>query len=357
MRTGTGSAERSVSVFRRRWRRFKRIKRGYISLWVVLGCYLISFLAPVLVNDRAIAVYYEGRLLLPLVGRFYDTAYFGQEGYGQADYRLLKETLKDSGAGWVLMPPYPYSPTEHMLDELSSQGKTAPSPPDRRHWLGTDNRGRDVFSRLVYGFNISITFAVVVTFFSYIIGIAIGACLGYFGGVVDIFGQRLIEIFSGIPFLYTIMLLASFLRPSFGLLAIALVVLGGWIGQTYYIRGEFYRERRKDYVSAAVAMGASDRRVMFRHILPNALTPVITFAPFAIIGYIFSLVSLDYLGFGLPPPTPSWGELLNQGKEDITNWWLISSPLAAIFLTLLAITFIGEGLREAFDPKVHSRLR
>ena len=333
------------------------MKRGYISFWLIFVFYILSFLNPLLVNNKALAVSFDGKMHFPAFGGYYDKNHFGYEGFGEMDYRLLKRDLKGPTPGWVIMPFYPYSPTEHNLQELLDMGKSCPSAPCSRHWLGTDNRGRDVFSRLVYGFNISITFSLLVTLCSFTVGIIIGSILGYFGGKVDIIGQRFIEIFAGIPFLYTIMLLTSFLRPSFALLTIALVILGGWISQTYYMRGEFYRERRKDYVAAAVALGANNKRIMFQHILPNALTPIITFAPFAIVGYIFALVSLDYLGFGLAPPTPSWGELLNQGREDITNWWLIASPLTAIFLTLLSITFIGEGLREAFDPKVHSRLR
>lgn len=347
----------SASIFQKRLKRFKSVKRGYYSFIIMAVLYGLSFLNPLLVNNKALAVSYKGEMHFPAFGAFYDRAYFGQEGYGEADYRELKESLKGDTEGWVLMPFYPYSPYEHLLRDLKDRGLTVPSAPDRHNWLGTDNRGRDVFARLVYGFNISLTFGIVVTFFSYLIGISIGAVLGYFGGKVDLFGQRLIEIFSGIPFLYAIMLITAFLEPSFGLLIFLLVFLRGWIGQTYYIRGMFFKEKRKDYVAASLSMGAKNRRIMFKHILPNSLTPVITFAPFAIVGYIFTLVSLDYLGFGLAPPTPSWGELLGQGKEDITKWWLISSPLVAILGTLLTINFIGEGLREAFDPKVHSRLR
>ena len=231
-----------------------------------------------------------------------------------------------------------------------------PHTPSSEHWFGTDNRARDVFARLIYGFNISISFALVVTFFAYLIGITIGATLGFFGGKFDIFGQRFIEIFASIPFLYTMIIISSVMQPSFWLL-VGILSCFGWVGMTYYMRGEFYREKAKDYVSAAVSMGANNRRIMFKHILPNALTPIISFAPFAIIGYISSLVSLDFLGFGLAPPTPSWGEIVGQGISDIRYWWLIVSPMSATFITLLLITFIGEGVREAFDPKVYSRLR
>lgn len=346
----------SDSIMKKRWRKFKTIKRGYYSFILIIIAYIASFFLFVIVNNKALVVKYNDELIFPAFSGHYENAYFGLEGYGEVNYRKLEKILDedDNESTWVLMPLYPYSPTENLLSELEGD---PPTPPSELHWLGTDNRGRDVFARLLYGFNISISFALIVMTCSYIIGVAIGACLGYFGGKVDILGQRLIEMMGGVPFLFTIMILVSIFNPSFFLLVAALVLLSGWIGQTYYIRGEFYREKAKDYVAAAISMGASNSRVMFKHILPNALTPIITFAPFAIIGYIYSLVSLDYLGFGLAPPTPSWGELMTQGREDITYWWLITSPLAAIFVTLLTITFIGEGIREAFDPKVHSRLR
>jgi microcin C transport system permease protein len=346
--------QKSDSIMQKRWRKFKTLKRGYFSLLLIIVLYALSFCNPIFVNNKALIVKYNGKLHFPAFGKFYTTEYFGQEGFGEAQYRTLKKQFETEENNWLIMPPYPYSPIENLLDELDVQ---PPSAPDAKHWLGTDNRGRDVFARLLYGFNISITFALIVTFFSYIIGIFFGACLGWFGGKLDLFGVRLIEVFSGIPFLYTIMIIVSVIQPSFLLLVGLLIIMGGWMGQTFLMRGEYLREKGKDYVAAAVSMGASNRRVMFKHILPNSLTPVITFAPFAIVGYIFSLVSLDFLGFGLAPPTPSWGELMNQGVADITSWWLIAAPLGAMFITLLIINFIGEGVREAFDPKIFSRLR
>jgi len=196
-----------------------------------------------------------------------------------------------------------------------------------------------------------------VTVFSYSIGMFIGGILGFYGGKIDILGMRFIEIYSSIPFLFILMILGNFIKPNIYILALMYIILTGWVSICYYIRGEFYREKAKDYVSAAISMGQSNIKVMFKHILPNALTPVITFAPFAIIGYISGLVSLDYLGFGLQPPTPSWGELFSQGAENLQYWHLVVFPLIAMGTTLFLITFIGEGIREAFDPKVHSRLR
>jgi microcin C transport system permease protein len=201
------------------------------------------------------------------------------------------------------------------------------------------------------------TFALIVTFFAYSLGILIGGTMGYFGGKVDLFGVRIIEIFMAIPFLFLMMIIASLMRPNVVVLALILVFLTGWIGISFFIRGEFYREKAKDYVSAAISMGQSNIKIMFKHILPNALTPIITYAPFAIIGYIGTLVILDFLGFGLQPPTPSWGELISQARENLSAWHLIVTPLSAMAITLFLITFIGEAVREAFDPKTYSRLR
>ena len=322
--------------------------------------------------------------------KYYDAKFFGQDSingkvkYGQPNYRILKNTFIESNSGnYVIMPFYPFDPIEEVLSErdeiytdtnnngrydidepfidTNNDGKfnqyRPATFPDSINILGTDNQGRDVFARLVYGFNVTITFALFITFFSYLIGIIVGGTLGYFGGKTDLYGLRLIEIFYAMPFLFLMMILAQILKPNIFILAMMYVFIVGWIGISMYIRGEFYREKSKDYVSAAVSMGQSTWKIMFKHILPNALTPIITFAPFAIIGYIFSLVALDFLGFGLQPPTPSWGELLNQGRLNLQYWHLILIPLTSIASTLFLITFVGEAIREAFDPKVYSRLR
>jgi microcin C transport system permease protein len=311
-------------------------------------------------------VHYQGRTYFPML-RYYPAATFGQESFGEPDYRALKQTYREqqpSQGNWVLMPPYPYSATESILDLPGSP----PNPPSWQHIFGTDDRGRDIFARLAYGFNVSLSFALLVLAISYAIGIAVGAALGYFGGKLDILGVRAIEIWSSLPFLYTIIIVSSIivpiyipgrnlvLQPSFWLLIVILTAFD-WMGITYYVRGEFYREKAKDYVGAAIAMGASDRSIIFKHILPNSLTSAISFAPFVIVGNITALVALDFLGFGLPAPTPSWGELIGPGTENLTKWWLVFFPLAAMFITLLLIVFIGEAVREAFDPKEYSRLR
>ena len=345
---------KSQSILSKRIRKFKSLKRGYYSFLILISLYLLSFLNPIFINNKALIVKYEDNFYFPIF-QYYPASIFNQDGFGETHYRKLDEQLSkniDDG-NWLIMPFYPYHPNESLMSELEGE---PPHSPSSEHWFGTDNRARDVFARLIYGFNISISFALVVTFFSYLIGITIGATLGFFGGKIDILGQRFIEIFASIPFLYTMIIISSVMQPSFWLL-VSILSSFGWVSMTYYIRGEFYREKAKDYVSAAISMGSSNRRIMFKHILPNALTPVISYAPFAIVGYISSLVSLDFLGFGLAPPTPSWGEIVSQGISDIRYWWLILSPMGATFTTLLLITFIGEGVREAFDPKVYSRLR
>lgn len=343
----------STSILRKRWKKFKTLKRGYYSFVIILSLYVISFILPLLVNKDALVVHYEGEYYSP-VFKYYPAEKFGQNIPGEANYRLLKEKFSnEDNDNWVLMPLYPYGPNENLLDELEG---SPPHAPSTGHIAGTDDRGRDVFARLVYGFNISLSFALLVIIVSYSIGTLIGASLGYFGGKFDILGQRLIEIWATLPFLYVIIIVSSIVQPNFIILVLVLNLFG-WIGITYYIRGEFYREKAREYVSAAVSMGAKNRTIIIKHILPNSLTPIISYAPFAIVGNISTLVALDYLGFGLPPPTPSWGQLMNQGLADINNWWLVTCPLIVLFLSLLCIVFIGEAIREAFDPKVYSRLR
>jgi len=357
-------------VFLKRVRKFKTLRRGYLSFLILSIGYGTSFLSELLVNDRALVVHYEGETYFPaFADKKYRNKDFGitKGSFRLTDFRELKTQIDEEnaekreanggkpapGENYVILPPYPYGPNENLLGLLEGN---PPHSPSRHHWLGTDDRGRDVFARLVYGFRISVSFGLLVTLFSYFIGIIMGGCLGYYGGRVDMLGLRLVEIWSAIPFLYAVMILAAILIPSFGLLALILSIFG-WMGITYYVRGEFLREKSRDYVAAATSIGLSDGTIIFKHILPNSLTPVISFAPFAILTNIISLVSLDFLGFGLPPPTPSWGELLGQGLSNLDKPWLVFSPMTALFITLLLISFIGEATREAFDPKVYSRLR
>ena len=389
----------SESILQKRIKRFKSIKRGYYSLLLIIFLYIISLLGPLWINNKPLILKYDNQYYFPAIVDLldfipginyplYEAKTFNQKSNKiEVDFRQLKKeiAMQDNG-NFILMPIYPYHPHEDLKDQLDEEYEdlngneiydfgepyidenkdgiwnenhppTLPAGFSGRHLLGTDNTGRDVFVRIVDGYKISITFAIIVTVLSYIIGIAIGACLGYFAGKLDLFGVRLMEVFSAIPFLFTLIILARFMNPSVLLLASMSVLLKGWIGITYYVRGEFFREKAKDYVSAAVSMGASPSSIMFKHILPNSLTPIITWAPFSIIGDIFTLVSLDFLGYGLRPPTSSWGNLLAQAAENLDNWHMLIFPVIVLTLTIFMITFISEAVREAFDPKIYSRLR
>jgi microcin C transport system permease protein len=354
----------SETLFRKRLRKFRRIKRGYYSFLIIGIAYIFSFFLPFVMTSQPLIVKYNGDYFFPML-RFHSAATFNQATYGEPDYRELKRQFQEESNGnWVLMPLYPYGPNESLLNLTESP----PNPPSREHPFGTDDRGRDVFVRLAYGFNISLTFALFVMIFAEGVGTVVGALIGYFGGKLDILGQRLIEIWASLPFLYTIIIISSIvvpvyipgrmvvMQPSFWLLVVILSAFE-WVSITYYIRGEFYREKAKDYVGAAIATGVTEIRIMFRHILPNALTPLVSFAPFVVVANIGSLVALDFLGFGLPAPTPSWGELIGQGMDNLTKWWLVIFPLSAMFITLLLVVFIGESVREAFDPKEFSQLQ
>lgn len=344
---------KNISILQRRWQKFKSLKRGYYALIILSFFYFLSFLLPLLINNKALVVKYNNQYYFPILTGYISGKTFGQNVPGEAKYRSLKESFNSTGSDdWLILPPYPYSPYE----DITSDGNKMYQPPSSKHWLGTDNTGRDVFSRLCYAFNISISFALLLTVLNYIFGIIIGGCMGYYGGKFDLFFQRLIEIWSSLPMLFVIIIISSILKPSFFLL-IGIYTLVNWISMTYLMRAEFYREKSKDYVAAALSMGQSDFKVMFKHILPNSLVPIITYFPFSVVAGISALVGLDYLGFGLAPPTPSWGQMLDIGLQNITKWWMVFSPVFAQFLTLLSIVFIGEGVREAFDPKVYSRLR
>ena len=355
-------------IMRRRWNKFKSLKRGYYSLLVIGSMYLLSWFLPILVNNTALAVSYNGEMYFPAVAELFGMSYFhaGKE-FGlddqesEVNYRILSEKWEEQGSdNWVLMPLYPYGPIEDINTEGNLQF-LAPFSPDgigNPRVLGTDDRGRDVFARMAYGFNVSLSFALALAFVEYLIGIPLGMISGYRGGWFDTILQRFIEIWQTLPMLFIIIIVVSLTTPSFFLL-LGLLALTLWIGIAWLIRAEFLREKSKDYVAAAVSIGVPTRKILFRHILPNSLVPIITYFPFSIIAGISALVSLDFLGFGLPPPTPSWGEMVKLGLDYITTnkWWMVASPLTAMFFTLLLTVFIGEAVREAFDPKVFSRLR
>ena len=332
--------------------RFRSIRRGYYSLIVFCLMVILSLGAELLVNSRALVVHYQGKTWFPTYTQVIPGRTFGLDYDYETNYRQLAERLRRQDRGnWVLLPPVPWNPYENDL----KMDRYPPFPPSLRdrHYLGTDTMGRDIVARLVYGFRIAIFFALALLAVNFTIGVSIGSAMGYWGGKFDLFFQRLIEIWSNVPFLYVIIIISSIVVPSFFML-IVIMALFGWIGITWTIRTTAYKERAREYVLAAKALGASDTRIIFRHIIPNTMAIIVTFAPFAVSGGIVALTSLDYLGFGLPPPTPSWGELLQQGWANLEAWWIVASVIGAMVVTLLTVTFIGEAVREAFDPRMYT---
>jgi len=330
----------------RRWQRFKANKRGYVSLWIFCILFGISLFAEFLSNDKPLLVYYQGEYYYPLWNVYPETT-FGGDFDTEADYNDedFKENLLTEG-NWVIYSPNPYS--YNSINYYTEAPH--PAPPSEENWLGTDDRGRDVFARLLYGFRLSVLFAFALTVIGVVIGILAGALQGYFGGRFDLLMQRFIEIWAALPELYLLIIFASIFNPSIALLLI-LLSLFGWMGLSDYVRAEFLRGRNLDYVKAARALGVSDAVIMWRHLLPNGLTPVLTFLPFRISGAIIALTSLDYLGLGVPSTTPSLGELLAQGKANIEAWWLSVTTFGVLVGTLILLIFIGEALREALDTR------
>ena len=442
-------------ITRRRLERFRRIKRGYYSLVILVTAIVLSVFAPYLAESRALLVWHDGQLYLPTF-QYLPMSTFGQEpppAWGQQDLeteylRLQREWRVErflydrerTAAGddpqalaaldraypnrgdYVVMSPIPWNPYENDfwyneilndvqaalnegnrewaerlalrdgLDELAKaiytgeieailadpdrsptgdllglartgtmaslagMGVLPPTPPDLRHYFGTDSQGRDVASRLLYGFRISIFFALFLVIAGQIIGTTVGSLQGYLGGRFDLLSQRVLEILLAIPFLYVVIIMAALFAPTFWLL-LAIMAFFQWITITFYMRTEMYREKTREYCLAARSYGASHLRVVFRHLLPNCLTPLVTFTPFAIVTAIFALTALDYLGYGLPAPTPSWGELLDQALrlENRSSLWLTLAPFGALTATLVLVVFVGESVREAFDPKQYAR--
>ncbi len=333
----------------KQWRRFRSIKRGFWSAVLLLCLMMLSCCAEVLINKRAVVVSFEGQLYFPTYANFFPGKTFGLDYEYETNYRELQEIFNQQNDGnWVWLPLVPYDPYENDLKELEYP-PYAPSLRDK-HYLGTDSTGRDVVARLVYGFRLAMGFALFLLISQYVIGVAVGCAMGYWGGVFDLFFQRIIEIWNNVPFLYVIMIVASIVVPGFWTLMLVMVIFG-WTGMTWYMRTSTYKEKAREYVSAARALGASAPRVVFSHILPNTISIIVTFVPFSIAGGITSLTALDYLGFGLPPPTPSWGELLAQGTSNLETPWIVSSVVIAMVSVLLMVTYVGEAIREAFDPK------
>jgi len=344
-REGEASPRRASTTLRA-WRRFKSNKRGYVSLWLFTILFVLSLFAEVLSNDKPLVVHYSDSYYFPLFVTYPETA-FGGDFITETDYLdpFIREQLS-KGDNWALYPLNPYSyDTINYFSQYPN-----PAPPSEQNLLGTDDRGRDVLARLIYGFRISVLFGMVLTVVATFVGIIAGAVQGYFGGRTDLFLQRFIEVWGSMPELYLLIIFASIFQPSI-LLLVALLSLFGWMGLADYVRAEFLRGRNMDYVTAAKALGVSNRAIMWRHLLPNAMTPVVTFLPFRISGAVLALTSLDFLGLGVPPTTPSLGELLSQGKENIDAWWLSITTFGVLVGTLMLLIFIGEALREAFDTR------
>lgn len=328
------------------WARFKNNRLGYWSLWVFMILFGLSLCAEFVANERPLLVRYQGSYYTPIFKDYPETL-FGGDFPTPADYHdpQLRQNLSQNG-NWALFPPIEYS-----FDTLNYFSKEPnPAPPSSDNWLGTDDRGRDVLARLIYGFRLSVLFGLALTFVGVTVGVISGALMGYFGGKFDLVSQRLIEIWGSMPELYLLIIFASIFNPSIWLLVVLLAMFG-WMGLSDYVRVEFLRNRSLEYVRAARALGLSNHQIMWRHILPNSLIPVITFLPFRMSAAILSLTSLDFLGLGVPPNTPSLGELLSQGKANLDAWWISLSTFIVLVLTLLLLTFMGEALRNSFDTR------
>ena len=342
----TRRAQQRTSLAHSRWRRFKKNRRGFYSLIIFTLLFGLSLFAEVLSNNKPLYIYYEGHSYFPLVTMYPETA-FGGFFETETDYRdpFILRKLHQKG-NFVLFAPNP-----HSFNSINRDlEQPFPAPPSRENYLGTDDRGRDVLARLIYGFRLSVLFGGALTIIGTLMGIVAGAVQGYFGGKIDLFFQRFIELWSSMPELYLLIIFASIFKPSM-LLLLILLSLFGWMGLSDYVRAEFLKGRNMEYVKAAKALGVSNFTIMYRHLLPNSMTPVITFLPFRMSGAILALTSLDFLGLGVPPSTPSLGELLAEGKANLDAWWLSLSTFVVLVGMLILLIFIGEALREAFDPR------
>ena len=330
---------------RRRIANFRANKRGFFSLWIFLALFIIALFAEFVANDHPLLIKFNDHYYFPIF-RSYPETFFGGEFETEARYRdpYVKKLI--DAKGWMIWPPVPFSYNTINYD-LSTP---APSPPSADDWLGTDDQGRDVLARVIYGFRISVLFGLALTLFSSVIGIAAGAVQGYFGGRVDLLFQRFIEIWGGLPMLYMLIIMASLVQPNFWWL-LGLMLLFSWTSLVDVVRAEFLRARNFDYVRAARALGMPDRQIILRHVLPNATVATITFMPFILNTSITTLTSLDFLGFGLPPGSPSLGELLAQGKANLQAPWLGITSFVTLAVMLSLLTFVGEAVRDAFDPR------
>jgi len=332
-------------INRRRLAQFRASRRGMISLIVFGAMFFTSLFAEFLANNRPILVYYDGGFYSP-VFRDYPETTFGGDLPTNAVYTDAEVAHAIEAKGWMVWPPIPY----RYDTIIKGEGRAALLPPSWRHLLGTDDQARDVLARLIYGFRISVLFGLILTVLSSIVGVAAGAVQGYFGGVIDIVFQRFLEIWSSMPTLYLLIILASFIQPGFWVL-LGIMLLFSWMALVGYVRAEFLRGRNLDYVRAARALGMVDVRIMLRHILPNAMTTSLTFLPFILAGSVTTLTALDFLGFGLPPGSPSLGELVLQGKNNLIAPWLAFTAFFIISLMLSLLVFIGEAVRDALNPR------
>jgi len=332
-------------ITRRRIENFMRNRRAYASLLLFLIFFIISLFADFIANDRPLVIKYEKRLYFPIFREYPETTFGGMLEI-TADYHdpFVIELIKEKG--WMIWPiiPYRYSTIDYNLEV------PAPAPPSRTHWLGTDELGRDVLAIIIYGFRVSVLFGLILTVLSSTIGIFAGAVQGYFGGLLDLLFQRFIEMWSSVPVLYLLIIITSIIEPSFGLLLLVLLIFH-WLSLVGVVRAEFLRARNYDFVRAARALGVRNITIMFRHILPNAMVSTLTFLPFILNGSIVALTSLDFLGLGLPPGSASLGRLLAAGKANLQAPWLGISSFIVLAVMLSLLIFIGEGVRDAFDPR------
>ncbi|MDP2963617.1 MAG: ABC transporter permease [Sulfurimicrobium sp.] len=337
---------KAISPAGRAWLRFKSNRRGYVSLWIFLILFVLSLCAEMLSNDKPLLVAYQGEYYFPIVKNYPETV-FGGDFASETDYNdpfIVERITSEGNWAWFPLNRYSFNSINYFA-ELPN-----PAPPSQQNLIGTDDRGRDVLARLIYGFRISVLFAMALTLVGTLVGILAGALQGYLGGRFDLIFQRFMEVWGSMPELYLLIIFSAIFQPSITLLLV-LLSLFGWMGLADYVRAEFLRGRNMDYVKAARALGVSNRAIILRHLVPNSMTPVITFLPFRISGAILALTSLDFLGLGVPPSTPSLGELLAQGKDNIDAWWLSLTTFTVLVGTLMLLIFIGEALREAMDTR------
>ena len=332
-------------ITRRRLHNFRANKRGFWSLWIFLALFLTSLFAELIANDRPLLISFDGAYYMPFLNAYPETM-FGGDFPTEADYRDQFVADLIEAKGWMIWPIIRYDFSTINYDLPSP----APSPPTAENWLGTDDQGRDVVARMIYGFRISVLFGLALTFLSSIIGVVAGAVQGFFGGWLDLLFQRFIEIWAGLPMLYLLIILASVIEPTFWWL-LGLMLLFSWMGLVGVVRAEFLRARNLEYVRAARALGVSDTAIMFKHMLPNAMVATLTFLPFILSGAVTTLTALDFLGFGLPPGSPSLGEMLQQGMSNIQAPWLYFTAFLVLAVMLTLLIFIGEAVRDAFDPR------